>query len=180
MADHVEADFHTPKVRAEDLRRLRVLVGVAGYVAAVGTVLRLAVGYVPLSDSIGMDGAFFAFAAAGSIMMFASLTVLVGLLLQWLWLQRPGQPGSLPLLVGLLLPWGWLRLDQSVDLWGFQSYDGDLVWSNPDIRNLLLLAAAVTFLVFAVGVSALILGSRQMLHANRTPDGASGQTEVAP
>lgn len=170
MADDHQIDLSSRDRRAEHLTTSRTFTGVAGYVAAGAAVLGLIASNLVglILSNAGLDAAFLTMNAISVVMLVASGAVVVGLLLQWLWLRAPGQPGSVPLLIGLLLMWGWGRLQNDVDLWGFQSYPGSLEWSNPDIRVRLVVASVVSLLVWVVELVMLILGSYRMLRAKRS------------
>ncbi|HAM44206.1 MAG TPA: hypothetical protein DCM67_04155 [Propionibacteriaceae bacterium] len=160
---------------------MRVLIGVGGYTAASTDVLQLLLGSVLggwILDAVGMDALVLLTEVVGWVLILASCAVLAGLLLQWLWLRRPREPGTIALLVALLLVWGWPRLQGAIDLWGFQTYPGSLEWSNPDIRLRLVLFSVVTIVVIAVEIAALVIGSARMLRANRTPANPSGQPDL--
>lgn len=171
MADDLQTDLSSRDRRAEYLRLSRTFTGVAGYVAAGAAVLGFITSNLVgvIVSNAGTDAAYLTLNAVSVAMILASAAVVAGLLLQWLWLRAPGQPGSIPLLIGLLLMWGWSRLQNDVDLWGFASYPGSLEWSNPDIRGRLVAATVVSLLVWLVELVMLILGGYRMLRANKSP-----------
>lgn len=171
MADDLQTDLSSRDRRAEYLRLSRTFTGGMGYATAGVAVLGLIVSSLTgvIVSSAGIEAALLAMNAVSAVMLVASGAVVAGLLLQWLWLRAPGQPGSVPLLIGLLLMWGWGRLQDVVDLWGFASYPGSLEWSNPDIRGRLVAATVVSLLVWLVELVMLILGGYRMLRANKSP-----------